>query len=179
MLIIYALWFCMSACVMDECQEIELQKVRDSLSKNIQSQNKNHVVIVGQTGAGKSTLFNYLVGQQCIGKDPKDTGEFSIEIPDAISKVVGGGKNSQTGLPIGHNNFWDCLGFSDTRSPIQNITNAYAFHDLICKYALTKIIVAASDKSLYAGWEGSFFLMLNFLVSMFREKGAQRKKSKL
>jgi len=90
------------------------------------SKDKDIVVFLGNTGAGKSTLINYLSGKELevnrfnhiILKDPNDLSAMAIGV----------GHDSKTFLPgfiqAGDLLFYDLPGFKDTRGTATSLVNA-------------------------------------------------------
>ena len=99
-----------------------------------------NLILIGVTGAGKSTVVNYLAGKQLEAiEDKYEDDEYYIEVSDAIKGIeIGKGKSSCTKMParwISNKKvaYWDCPGFSDTEGPVQDITNAYYISKLFNK----------------------------------------------
>jgi type IV secretory pathway VirB4 component len=57
---------------------------------------KNTILIIGKTGAGKSTIMNVLANRKLFGR--KEKGNLIIDAVDSVSKIVHGG-NSGTDKP--------------------------------------------------------------------------------
>ena len=105
---------------------------------------KEAVVVLGNTGAGKSTFLNYFMGCTMVEQDPEELGlvglddEVIVVLPRAqggtLDEImpIGHEKQSKTFLPhIEHDPrkaapyaYCDCPGFLDNRWPEVNIANA-------------------------------------------------------
>jgi|GEM_PF-3400853 len=113
-----------------------LERNVDTYRKLIDSSvNKDIVVFLGNTGAGKSTLINYLNG-----KPMRCTGYQKIELINSHDQDVmeiGNNDQSHTLLPkstfiIGHNLlFYDLPGFHDNRGGLINLLNASFIKNII------------------------------------------------
>lgn len=106
-------------------------------------------ICIGLTRSGKSTLINYLIGNELIGE------RVSIFKPVVIKKAdnspgpeIGIGSTSETMIPTGwlsknfpHLAVWDAPGFDDNRGSIQDITNAFYIYQLLQNVKSLKIIL--------------------------------------
>src|SRR4051812_19018 len=78
-----------------------------------------HILILGPTGSGKSTVLNYLMGVKLISRRDRK-GEVYIDTADKTFTKIGHEYHSETFKAIRIedkvNNwiFWDCCGFNDT-----------------------------------------------------------------
>ncbi len=118
-------------------------------------QDKDVVMIVGNTGSGKSLLANYLSGRQ-----------VRLEtMPDSLTKVavcddpimeVGHGFSSKTWTPQLHYDdqsqlhLYDCPGFFDNRSPAFDILNGVAIRSIGASARSVKLIVLVNYHALLA-----------------------------
>lgn len=89
------------------------------------SAGKDIVVFLGNTGAGKSTLINYLSGKELAVDEFGNIVQNSFD-PSAM--VIGNSDGSETFLPrfVEANGFlfYDLPGFRDTRGTARNLVNA-------------------------------------------------------
>lgn len=128
-------------------------RVRDAKDKDL-------VVILGNTGAAKSTTLNYLSGCQL----------EQIRNPETKTKIiqVAPGSPVEEKVAIGHTNrsmtfipeickapqgelwFCDCPGFSDRRGPEINISNAVNIKRVIAAARSARVLVMINYSSLKA-----------------------------
>jgi energy-coupling factor transporter ATP-binding protein EcfA2 len=121
----------------NELDEIR-QKIEEGNNKIVNNSDQV-ILVIGKTGAGKSTLVNCLTNPEnlevVLHKNPKneyDDGTLVISIKDNYigAPEIGHTRNSQTTIPNkGQDNqgtvYWDCPGFDDTSGPKQDIPNAF------------------------------------------------------
>lgn len=143
-----------------------LQSAFEKIDKDIDLQ-KMKTIIIGATGAGKSTLFNYMQHDlrykydenESVVYKRKDGEEFTSDIKDGIL--------SATKFPIICNQYVDCPGFEDTSSSEQSIINAYSIHRLLEKTSSTKILLVAKQSELESDRAEHFIKRIARLGQMF------------
>jgi hypothetical protein len=92
---------------------------------------KDLVLILGNTGAGKSTFVNYAMGKTMVSQSLPDSLEESFVCEDPFMEI-GHGFESTTNFPesccdaSSNLTFCDCPGFLDNRGVVFDITNMYA-----------------------------------------------------
>ncbi|KAF0530318.1 50S ribosome-binding GTPase [Gigaspora margarita] len=125
-------------------QEIEeIQHHFNEINERI-SQQEKAIIIIGDTGEGKSTLLNYLTGVPLFSRDD-DFGDYIIYTETSDGIDINDRSISQTTLPLCRGIYWDCPGFGDTRGPVQNIINAYSIYKLVKNTKKLKVVVVASE----------------------------------
>lgn len=110
-----------------------------------QESKKTNVFLVGKTGAGKSTLTNYLtdVKLKAVGK----RGKFTINLEEEKHgrPKIAKSALSQTTFPnkveYSNTTYWDCPGFDDNKGPLQDIANAYYIKRLFDNLKNVKVVV--------------------------------------
>lgn len=129
-------------------------------------QYKDITIIIGNTGSGKSTFIQWIAGDndKLIAKEVgKETGEFIIE--DGFR--IGSSTNSQTVFPElvidSENNmaYYDCPGFSDTRSTSYDIATTYFIKKLTDHAKNIRMVFTVSYPSVKKGVD-----RLDFIKSM-------------
>ena len=89
------------------------------------------VLLLGNTGAGKSTVLALLAGIKLKSIYYEENGELVIALdndPTLKGLEIGHSNKSCTSIPTPHRMdavFWDCPGFEDNNSLEQEIANAY------------------------------------------------------
>lgn len=132
------------------------------------------VLFLGNSGAGKTTLINYLIGNELVvikkGFPPKKV----LDVKTPVNGLeIGHAIESKTTLPnfwkFEHEGkkyaLWDCPGFGDNRGAVQDISNAYYIKMLFEKYSNLKIILTIPESSLSVNngrAEGFLKLVKNF-----------------
>ncbi|MGV8948677.1 MAG: GTPase [Candidatus Paracaedibacter sp.] len=122
------------------------------------SKDKDIVVFLGNTGAGKSTLINYLSEKKL-----KVNNAFEIELddPDDLSAMaIGGGSASQTFLPkfiqADALLLYDLPGFMDTRGTAENLVNACFIKRIIENAKSAKLVFVVGLDQITANRGDSF-----------------------
>ncbi|XP_069673901.1 uncharacterized protein [Periplaneta americana] len=129
---------------------LELLKEGDELINVLPGTDR--VLFVGNTGAGKSTLIQFIAGDNnsLISKEIT-RGDFVIEDGNRISNST---FLSHTILPelIFDNEmntyFYDCPGFSDTRSTCHDIASTYFLKKLVDSGGRVKIVLTVNYSSV-------------------------------
>ena len=133
----------------------QVEKIKDAVNAFNKSREGDqfldkNVIFVGCTGAGKSTLVNYLAGNELkAAKNKYQDDVYNIKASNAVEGIeIGNSTSSCTKIPaklISENKvaYWDCPGFGDTEGQIQDITNAYFINELFNKstQALASLVV--------------------------------------
>lgn len=119
-----------------------------------QEDNKEVVLIIGNTGAGKSTFANYIIGKSMREEKVKGSLEKGVVCDDPVMEI-GHGFISKTTFPHTHYDhhssltFCDCPGFLDTRDALFDISNVYAMTKVSrCAKSIRAIVVVLSYHSL-------------------------------
>ena len=129
---------------------------------------KEAVVVMGNTGAGKSTFVNYLMGCEMTSKDPEDLGlvdlddEVVVVLPRSEGGLldeimpIGHSKQSKTFLPhierdprsVSPYAYCDCPGFLDNRWPEVNIANAVNIRRVLQEASSVRLLILLNYDTL-------------------------------
>jgi energy-coupling factor transporter ATP-binding protein EcfA2 len=154
--------------ITDNSERIKTKNLIEEGNKNIIfGENKDLILILGNTGTGKSTFLQWFAGDnsKLISKEIiEGSGEFIID--DGNNKISTSTLTSKTLFPelvknveIG-SEFYDCPGFSDTRSASHDIAITY-FIKKLCDYAENvKIVFVISYSSVSKGNDRHSFMHL-------------------
>ncbi len=130
------------------------------------AQGKDLIILIGNTGAGKSTLANRLSGCTLEVKKPKELGLKGLT-PVIVVKPCSQGGTLDEVMPIGHSNqsktfmpqvetdrtgntYCDCPGFLDNRGSEINIANAVNIKNTLAAAKSVKAIILINYHSLLA-----------------------------
>ncbi|CAG8577199.1 2264_t:CDS:1 [Dentiscutata erythropus] len=148
-------------------QEIEeIQYHFNEISEKISHQ-ENAVIIIGDTGEGKTTLLGYLTGIPLLSRED-DLGDYIIYAEDSSDIEINDRPISQTSLPTCRGVYWDCPGFGDTRGLVQNIVNAYSIYKLIKNVEKLKILLVVSESIIKSTRKKEFLNLINNLGETFK-----------
>ena len=146
---------------------------REVIKNKLNSDEYNTVLFLGNSGGGKTTLINYLIGNKLkIVKKGYPATEV-IDVENQITNLkIGHDPKSETTIPNNYKdkdiNFWDCPGFGDNRGAVQDISNAYYIKMLFDQYEKIKIIVTIPESSLGEKSDG-FIRLMNSIASIFKD----------
>lgn len=103
-------------------EQLNLAKLKELIRNGILAIPKNEeaheaVIVIGDTGVGKSTILNFLAGGQLTVKSEGLKPKLVCEGPSVIK--IGHEKYSETSIPtraiIENLAFYDCPGFRDNK----------------------------------------------------------------
>ncbi len=168
----------------------EVQKLDHSIQKAIKkvhqnpdyNRNATKVILVGDTGRGKTTLLHYLAGKNLDVKQVPNSTKYFLDVDpqNLLNGSTGPARtiNSRTLFPSSWydqpNNvvYWDCTGFKDSRGHVQEIANAFAIHQLFKSPTRVKVVVVAEENDADGG-RGEVFLNLLKRISEVLPNSAQ------
>ena len=135
-------------------------KVRKQQIEQEESDGDVTVLVCGDTGAGKSTTINYLLGRELLAKERENSYQLVIECKNPVSEI--GHQNiSTTSVPKKYKldklSYWDCPGFEDTAGESIDIINAYAISRIQHKSKKLKILALIEEHNLLSPLRGSVF----------------------
>jgi len=147
-------------------------------------QGKEGVIVIGNTGAGKSTMVNYLAGCTMELKSPKELGFKGIKKIVTVRSRASGGSFDEI-MPIGHTKesktfmpqietdpdqrftYCDCPGFLDNRGAEINIANAVNVRTAITRSQSVKVVILINYHSLMADRGRGLSDMLKICSNLF------------
>jgi tetratricopeptide (TPR) repeat protein len=141
--------------IKDEITEATLHEVSKLIiegNARIYTEDKG-ILLIGKTGAGKSTLTYLLAGQELKAILDRDTGNMIIDAVSPLENIrISHDATSGTQVPnkymISGAAVWDCPGFNDTAGIPQEIANNFYLRRLFDTTAQLKFILAISEASL-------------------------------
>jgi energy-coupling factor transporter ATP-binding protein EcfA2 len=171
-------------CVLSDSESIALLThcVAEGDRNSAQIKKKNALIVIGTTGAGKSTFLNYLMGCKLQLEDPARLGLPGLE--DII--VVSPNSPVKEVMPIGHTRisktfisqievdrgnatmvYCDCLGFLDNRGAEINIANSVNIRRILQAAQSVKVLILLNYRSLLADRSRGLADMLNMCTQLF------------
>jgi GTPase SAR1 family protein len=158
--------FSIQAALLKADDEVNRSNIRKVFEKHTRenpnllnsSKGKDIVVFLGKTGAGKSTLINYLSNKELqVGQ----YGNIVLKNPmDSSAMSIGVGGDSETFLPkfIQSNGllFYDLPGFGDTRGTALSLVNACFIKNIIENAATARLVFVAGQDEMTAERGKSF-----------------------
>ena len=149
-----------------------LQKIGKTDQHAQQARGKNLVVVLGNTGAGKSTFINYMHGCPMHSEEMSDILGEVIVAEHPVTEI-GHGAISLTEYPvicpeIDGLVFADFPGFLDNRGPTFDIPNAYATRKMMTNCASIRgVVILINYHSLLADRGRSITEMESILCQLF------------
>lgn len=159
---------------------INYKSLKTTLDKHLQenpelfdsSRDKDIIAVLGKTGAGKSTLINYLSGKKLTTEKRGLRGNIiTLRSPeDKSAMAIGLEKKSQTHLPqfvdIEDLRFYDLPGLDDTAGTNYEVLNAFFIKQIIENARTTRLIIVAGLDEVTAGRGKSFKDLTNRIVKL-------------
>ena len=148
------------------------------------NKDKDTLIFIGNTGAGKSTTANYLAGCTMELKDPQELGIEGLDEVITVKPESEGGKLREI-MPIGHTKesktfmpqieqnsaqsltYCDCPGFLDNRGAEINIANAVNIKNSLIQAKTLKALLLINYHSLKADRGRGLSDMLKIACDLF------------
>ncbi|XP_043470895.1 uncharacterized protein LOC122504069 isoform X3 [Leptopilina heterotoma] len=168
-----------------ESQLEELLQVKSDAENYVERKTKgghdNAAIVIGSARCGKSTLINYLIGNELIGSSTKDGLGLCITKFDenSVGPEIGEGAVSVTTIPTKWNSkrqelhnlsIWDTAGFHDNRGALQDISNTLYLNTLVKKVKLLKFILVINFYDIVPDNIDTFLTLLRNLERFFNVK---------
>jgi predicted GTPase len=162
--------------------------ISEGLEKANSITGKTAVILIGNTGAGKSTFVNYVLGCEMIKKTSEEMDEIGVEVLCDVVVVksrseggcydevtaIGHNKKSTTFMPQlkqDSNNpkmvYCDCPGFSDNRGAEIRIVNAVTIKQILKAADGVKVIILINYNSLLADRARGLSDLLKICTKLF------------
>ncbi len=157
----------------------EMVKKLDGLisegNKRIGDQKEDRaILILGETGAGKSTLTHLFAGKTLEAEESEE-GDMVINAPEPVPGVqISHKKISETKIPAKITSasglvVWDCPGFSDLgRDPIQDIANAFYIQRLFETTKELKFVLVVPEHNTKGRGE-NLLRVVDHFVRIFKD----------
>ena len=149
-------------------------RVREEFLRNaslLNAAKDQHIVaFLGNTGSGKSTLINFLVGKRLIpGKYGED---YVLADPrDSSAMVIGTAGNSETLYPkyidVGGLRFFDLPGFNDTDGSERNLVNAAFIRKILLDAASVRLVFVVGQDQFTADRSASVKNLFQSIKQLF------------
>lgn len=147
----------------------QISEGNDRISGN----EKQAILLLGNTGAGKSTLAHMLAGRKLQAMYDDETGKFVVDAVEALADIkIGHGKVSETTIPnkcvVGNTVIWDCPGFNDT-DIVQEIANAFFIKKLYTQHPKMKFVLVVTESDISSNRGTSFAKLVEQFCSGFAD----------
>lgn len=145
---------------------------------------KNPVIILGLTGTGKSTLGLLLTGAPLTGVETFP-GSMKYRLVDENDLISGNTTTESKTLIPGLMNdyvdgktypFYDCPGFSDTRSTKHDILAMYSIYELVSNVEAAKFLITASYSTVesFIGDRNAFTVLSEHIIFLLKDVNKYR-----
>lgn len=133
-----------------------------------QAKEKHIVAFLGNTGAGKSTLINFLAGKGMT----RQGGDVVLSNPsDPEAMPIGLGGDSETRYPKSIQAsgllFYDLPGFCDAEGSVRNLINAAFIRQILTEAASVRLVIVASLDEFTSARGEAFKRMLSSVRKLF------------
>lgn len=172
---------------MDQKEQVDHHTVKTIIEGHLKnnpsllnsSKGKDIVVFLGNTGAGKSTLINYLSGKEL---EVNRFNHIILKNPDDLSAMaIGVGYGSKTFLPgfiqTGNLLFYDLPGFKDTRGTATSLVNACFIKRIIENAKSTTLVFVVGMGQVNSDRADSFRVLLSQAAQLLPDQHVENSSS--
>lgn len=158
----------------------EIEKIQKSFSeaealiKN-SARNEKAIIFLGLLKSGKSTLINYLIGNQLRAKRHFNVLQLIRVGNETEGPKIGNSVTSQTAYvsPYKSNkvpnlSLWDTPGFDDNRGQVQDISNAFYIYHLVKNVKTLRTILVFDFNGIKEESVELFLKLLKFFETIFQ-----------
>jgi len=143
-----------------EIHNNEISKIQEliSLGDGKITKEKEAVIVVGDTGEGKSTLINYIAQNNLYAEKKGYPPKYIINTDNQLGDIkIGNTSISETTVPnrwIDKDgvSYWDCPGFGDTKGVVQDVANGFYIKKLFDNIENVKVVVVVSEETIWSTW---------------------------
>ncbi|WP_425363971.1 hypothetical protein [Candidatus Tisiphia endosymbiont of Hybos culiciformis] len=149
--------------------------IRDG-NDRLQDHSKQGILLLGNTGAGKSTLAHLFSGRKLQAIFDDETDELVIDAMQPIKDIVIGHKMaSETKIPnkcvAKGTTIWDCPGFNDTELVLE-IVNRFYIKRLFETTEQLKFVLVVNESDLRSKRGNDFLETLSNFIKSFKDIGS-------
>jgi GTPase SAR1 family protein len=149
----------------------ELRGVVSRIKKGISTvdgeinKTENYTILIGPTGAGKTTLTNVLTGNEIERVQEGGKFVFKVKSPTTKSLYIEHGNKSGTSIPnvckslAGLNSYVDCPGFGDT-DPKKELENTIFISKVFASSGKQNVLIVAEYASIFSHRAKTFAKLL-------------------
>jgi len=148
----------------------EFEKNRHLLTPEQGARDQHIVAVLGNTGAGKSTLVNLLAGKRL--RITPDGEDYVLEDPtDPTAMTIGQGGGSETLYPksidVAGIRFFDLPGFNDSDGSERNLVNAAFIRQILLEAASVRFVFVVGQDQFTADRSASVKQMFYAINHLF------------
>ena len=156
----------------DDCGEVFNLENLLTFETNLNSASKESVITIGSTGAGKTTLIEFLTGKSLkVVPLANRREQYAFE---SSSGNIGEGHVSKTLFPksyIDQKNsiiYWDVPGYDDSHGPEYEILNEISINSIFKSSKQIKVIMAVEESHLLSNRGQTFIDFMRRISQMFQ-----------
>ncbi len=150
--------------------EKETQEIYD-----LQDPNVSHVILLGESGAGKTSFLHLLANKPLFAEKHNDgTYRLKAREQDRLpGSIIGEGYSAGTILPYAWYDkenktvYWDCPGFEDPDGAEQDIVNTFSIQKLFKGQSRVKVMLCVPQSDLQQKRAKYFLKMLKKMTKAF------------